>query len=160
MRRILFALVALTFIAVGAYAAAPAYSAVDAVYDYWIDTTLALDDTISDTDSATILSNYDITDEGEYVLARGAFTGETSDDSVNCVLRVFALDDTNGTMYYVDVDSATTIAGEAYLLSLGGEVFGSRITVKLITLTDTGDEIIMPTMYLWKRRPITLDRRR
>ena len=141
-------------------AAAPTYDAVDAVYEWYIDTTITVSDTIADSDSATIIDSYDVETGWQYIITRNDFTGETSDDSIDLVLRVFAEDDTGATLYYVDVDSATTIAGEAYDLDIGGSLYPRKITIKYKALTDKGDELIVPQHRLIRRRPWQLQRNR
>jgi len=93
------------------------------------------------------------------MIYREAITGGTSTDSVSLVVRVFSLNDTGAILYYQDVDTISTIVGEAFDLDVGGKVFGDRITVKLKAITDLGDLIIVPDFHLIKRYPVHLEER-
>lgn len=155
-----FALILALGLVASVNAAAPTYAAEDGVYEWFLDTTLTVTDTLTAAaDTSTIISNYDIEQGWQYILYRTAWTGDGS-DSVACQLVVENEDDTGGTLYSVVVDSFTTSAGEAVDLAVGGTSFGSQVDIHVIGIADIGGEVISPTYYLVKRRPYVWERRK
>jgi hypothetical protein len=139
-------------------AAAPTYAAVDGVYRWARDTTIssstAFDTLIGASDSSTIVTYWKPDQEWEYVLVRDAITGNGS-DSVKFAIRVIAYDENSNLIYFVDVDSAAALAGEAYALSIAGANFGMKFTIKAKAYTDNGGEVILNRISIWKRKAIT-----
>ncbi len=142
------------------FAVAPSFNATNGNYYYALDTTIIVADTISNTDSFTIISNFKGTNKGrqglgnggyQWILQRGPLTGETSDDSVNLYLRLDLRNDSGNVVHTLTIDSATTLPGESYLLPIGGSAFCDKFDLKIITISDLGDNIIMPRFYIYKR---------
>jgi hypothetical protein len=141
-------------------AAVPTYAAVDGVYEWAVDTTIVPGDTLeADADSTILLSNYTVEQGWQYILYRGAFTGDGS-DSVKVRVEVYNENSAGTRFYATNVDSFTASAGEAIDLSVGGLNFGSRIDVRLYSYSDNGGEVVNPTYYLVKRRPYIWERRK
>jgi hypothetical protein len=153
------ALVVLLVIA-GCFAAAPSYSAVDAVYEYGgLDYNIASGafDTLVGVDSTTLVSGRVFSPDWQYILVRGAVTG-TGSDSVAMQVRVDALNDAGTLIYSTLVDTLSAAAGEAIFLPVFGSIIGSKIRIKLIGYTGNGGQVILNTLGIYKRRPITINK--
>lgn len=162
MRTLLSAILFVLFVVSGLNAAAPAYSATDAFYQYGgvdiaISTSTGLDTLSGATDSMTLLSGkaFDVQSGWQYILVRDAFSGGGS-DSVAIQVNLDALDKDGNLLYRTAIDSFTASAGEAVLLPLLGTVFGHKYRIKLHTYTGNGGEVILNRFYIYKRRPVTM----
>lgn len=167
MRTLLSAILFVLFVVSGLNAAAPAYSATDAYYQYGgvdiaISTSTGLD-TLGDAegaaDSMTLLSGkaFDVQSGWQYILVRDAFSGEASDnDSVAIQVNLDALDKDGNLLYRTAIDTFTSSAGEAVLLPLLGTVFGHKYRIKLHTYTGNGGKVFLNRFYIYKRRPVTM----
>ena len=162
MRTLLSAILFVLFVVSGLNAAAPAYSATDAFYQYGgvdiaISTSTGLDTLSGATDSMTLLSGkaFDVQSGWQYILVRDAFSGAGS-DSVAIQVNLDALDKDGNLLYRTAIDSFTASAGEAVLLPLLGTVFGHKYRIKLHTYTGNGGEVILNRFYIYKRRPVTM----
>lgn len=155
-----FAAILLVGVLFSLHAAAPSYTAVDGVYE-WYDTTITVDDTLTAAaDTVTILSNQDIEQGWQYILTRNAFTGDGS-DSTDASVVVEYENSSGTTLYSVVVDSFTASAGEAVDLEIGGSGFDDQFDLHIIGLADVGGECIMPSTFnLVKRRPYVWQRRK
>lgn len=162
MRTLLSAILFVLFVVSGLNAAAPAYSATDAYYQYGgvdiaISTSTKLDSLCGDADSMTLLSGkaFDVQSGWQYILVRDAFSGDGS-DSVAIQVNLDALDKDGNLLYRTAIDSFTQAAGEAVLLPLLGTVFGHKYRIKLHTYTGNGGKVILNRFYIYKRRPVTM----
>lgn len=162
MRTLLSAILFVLFVVSGLNAAAPAYSATDASYQYGgvdiaISTSTGLDTLGGATDSMTLLSGkaFDVQSGWQYILVRDAFSGDGS-DSVKIEVNLDALDKDGNLLYRTAIDSFTQAAGEAVLLPLLGTVFGHKYRIKLHTYADNGGVVILNRFYIYKRRPVTM----
>lgn len=162
MRTLLSAILFVLFVVSGLNAAAPAYSATDASYQYGgvdiaISTSTGLDTLSGATDSMTLLSGkaFDVQSGWQYILVRDAFSGAGS-DSVAIQVNLDALDKDGNLLYRTAIDSFTASAGEAVLLPLLGTVFGHKYRIKLHTYTGNGGVVILNRFYIYKRRPVTM----
>lgn len=169
--RNVFALVLIA--AVAAFATAPSYSAVDAVYELVHDTTFTMtDSSISNAadpgaDSITICTKFPIETGWEYILTHATVSGGDGDASeIKLALMASCLDTAGNQMAYFPIDTFTATTsgfGEAYLLSFGGSVIANYVTLYWATRVVNGDDaaIIMPAkQYLYKRRPVTITKGR
>lgn len=164
MRTLLSAILFVLFVVSGLNAAAPAYSATDAYYQYGgvdiaISTSTKLDSLCGDADSMTLLSGkaFDVQSGWQYILVRDAFSGEASDnDSVAIQVNLDALDKDGNLLYRTAIDSFKQAAGEAVLLPLLGTVFGHKYRIKLHTYSGNGGRVILNRFYIYKRRPVTM----
>lgn len=162
MRTHLSAILFVLFVVSGLNAAAPAYSATDAYYQYGgvdiaISTSTKLDSLCGDADSMTLLSGkaFDVQSGWQYILVRDAFSGAGS-DSVKIQVNLDALDKDGNLLYRTAIDSFTEAAGQAVLLPLLGTVFGHKYRIKLHTYTGNGGVVILNRFYIYKRRPVTM----
>ncbi len=162
MNKFLLLAVAVMLAAFTVNATAPAYDAVDAVYERQIDTTISSStakDTLAADDSVTILSKFKLDQRADYVLTRDAFTGTAADgsgtDSVSIRVRVDCLDGSNNLIYSVDIDTMSAAVGEAIHIPVGGSLMANNITMKWLTFGDDGSQVIINRVHLWKRSPIT-----
>lgn len=162
MRTLLSAILFVLFVVSGLNAAAPAYSATDASYQYGgvdiaISTSTGLDTLGGETDSMTLLSGkaFDVQSGWQYILVRDAFSGDGS-DSVKIQVNLDALDKDGNLLYRTAIDSFTQAAGEAVLLPLLGTAFGHKYRIKLHTYADNGGVVILNRFYIYKRRPVTM----
>lgn len=162
MRTLLSAILFVLFVVSGLNAAAPAYSATDASYQYGgvdiaISTSTGLDTLSGTTDSMTLLSGkaFDVQSGWQYILVRDAFSG-SSGDTVKIQVNLDALDKDGNLLYRTAIDSFTTAAGEAVLLPLLGTAFGHKYRIKLHTYTGNGGQVILNRFYIYKRRPVTM----
>jgi hypothetical protein len=159
MKRLIF-LVLILVSSLALHAAAPTWAAVDAVYEFFVDTTIAPGDTIAGaSDSTILLTKYDVENGWQYLLYRGDFSGGGS-DSVKVRVEVNNLNSAGTVLYKTNVDSFTALAGEVIDLSVGGLNYGDKITIKLYAYTDNGGVVINPSYYLVKRRPYVWERRK
>lgn len=160
MRTLLSAILFVLFVVSGLNAAAPAYSATDASYQYGgvdiaISTSTGFDTLKGAADSVTLLSGkaFDVQSGWQYILVRDAFSGN---DSVAIQVNLDALDKDGNLLYRTAIDSFTQAAGEAVLLPLLGTAFGHKYRIKLHTYTGNGDKVILNRFYIYKRRPVTM----
>lgn len=164
MRTLLSAILFVLFVVSGLNAAAPAYSATDAYYQYGgvdiaISTSTKFDSLCGATDSMTLLSGkaFDVQSGWQYILVRDAFSGDGS-DSVAIQVNLDALDKDGNLLYRTAIDSFTQAAGEAVLLPLLGTVFGHKYRIKLHTYTGNAcvGKVYLNRFYIYKRRPVTM----
>lgn len=162
MRTLLSAILFVLFVVSGLNAAAPAYSATDASYQYGgvdiaISTSTGLDTLSGASDSMTLLSGkaFDVQSGWQYILVRDAISGDGS-DSVKIQVNLDALDKDGNLLYRTAIDSFTEASGEAVLLPLLGTAFGHKYRIKLHTYADNGGVVILNRFYIYKRRPVTM----
>jgi hypothetical protein len=160
MRTLLSAILFVLFVVSGLNAAAPAYSAVDASYQYGgVEEAISTGflDTLSGTDSVTLFDNktFDLQSGWQYILVRDKITG-AGNDSIKIQVNLDALDKDGNLLYRTAIDTFTEAAGEAVLLPLLGTVFGHKYRIKLHTYTGNGGEVILNRFYIYKRRPVTM----
>lgn len=161
MRTLLSAILFVLFVVSGLNAAAPAYSATDAFYQYGgvdiaISTSTGLDTLSGAADSMTLLSGkaFDVQSGWQYILVRDAFSVSDT-DTVAIQVNLDALDKDGNLLYRTAIDSFTQAAGEAVLLPLLGTAFGHKYRIKLHTYTGN-DKVILNRFYIYKRRPVTM----
>ena len=133
------------------FAVAPTDGTADSYY-YWVidDQEITVGDTLSITDSITLLSHFSPKKGWEYVLSRDAFTGSGA-DSAKVAIVVDAYDASKNKYRRVSIDSATAAAGEDYIIPFGTTLFGKTFTVKLINYNG-GTVVIIPNNFFLTRR--------
>lgn len=161
MRKFFGAMAALLICAVWAHAAAPTFTADDAVYEWELDTAISTStsfDSLEGTaDTVTLLDSTWTADlRWDYVLTRDAFVA--SGDSVVAIVQVDCFYG-NNLIYSYAVDTCTAEAGEAVHMSFGGVNFGNRYRVRLMAATDNGAKTVINRVYMWRRRPVTIMKR-
>ena len=146
-------------------AAAPTYSTTDAIVENGgLFYTIASGsfDTLVGVDSSTIFVNQKLEPDWQYTLVRGRVTGTAADgsgtDSVAMQVRIDALDSDGNLLYTHLADSITTVAGEAIKLPFFGPVIGSKYRVKLIGYTGNGGQVIVRQLYIYKTRPVVINK--
>ncbi len=112
-------------------------------------------DTLSETDSTTILSKYAFQPGWEYFLVRNDISGSGS-DSVKIALRMDLLTESGTQVYSTVCDSMTALAGEAMLLPINRSAFAMKATIKGITYTGNGGVVILNRLELWQRRAVVV----
>jgi hypothetical protein len=152
---LIFSLLALLLVGV-AQASAP--SATLAANAYWyVDSALAAaSDTLAATDSSTLWTNHVIEPGWEYVLTIGTPTG-TGADSTLFQVRVDCKNSSNVVQYRRY--TGDTLSGNApqpvqFSLPFGTTLFGTRATIKLMTISGNGTQVILPAIQLIKRRMV------
>ncbi len=136
----------------GIFAVAPSSTTIVAPF-FLTDTTITVDDTLSETDSITIISNWSPKRYWQYSLSRNAFTGTgASGDSVKVAIVVDCYDKDGVLFERFSIDSATSAPGEAYLIPLGTRIYGVSFDIKAIDYNGGAVEIIPGKWQIQKTR--------
>lgn len=113
-------------------------------------------DTLAGVDSTVLMTKKTLPSGSAYVLTRGPCTGTAADgsgtDSVAVAVVVDVYDINNYFVRRVTVDSLTTVAGEDIAIPFFDTIFGEYFTVKLVSYTGNGGQLILPSMKLSVRK--------
>lgn len=157
----LFAVLLLSVSAFAVGGAAPTRVAVDGITEFGgLDTTISSGlkyDTLVNTDSLTLITNHVFSKYWEYVLVIGPCTGSSSGSSV-MQIYVDALDGSGNILTRTMVDSivgATSTSG-AMVLPIYTKSLGMKYRIKILNVT--GAENILNRIFIFKRRPVVLNK--
>lgn len=156
MKKIFAILLMLAAFAVS-FAGAPA--ATDLVMEYKIDTSITRLDTVGGaTDSSTIISSWSPDERtwGYYIINK-AFTGGST-DSVKINLYGYCYNSSGTLLNKQLVDSIVTADSKPIKIPLGLGMVGTTYTLKALTFTAAGAEIITNGWQIVKYRPINYNK--
>lgn len=111
-------------------------------------------DTLVGVDSTTLVTKISIPSGSLYILQRGAVTG-TGSDSVAMQVVVDAYDQSGNFLQRTAVDTFSTSAGEQIAIPFFDSIFGDKFTVKLVSYTGNGGQVILPAMRFYIRKVFT-----
>lgn len=108
-------------------------------------------DTLVGVDSTVLMTKKPVGSGSIYVITRGPATG-TGSDSVAIGLVVDVYDVNSVFVRRVAVDSLTTSAGEDIAIPFFDTIFGEYFTVKLVSYTGNGGQVILPSFKMYTRK--------
>lgn len=114
----------------------------------------AAKDTLAGVDSTTLLTDFVPSQKGELVLCYNTLSG-TGSDSVVAVVRVQAKNSAGTTLGYVYSDTIESSLAGQISIPIGAAAIGYKFTLKLMSLTGTGTQLIVNAMEVWRRQAVS-----